>query len=415
MSLIGTGRGQVSASLVDRAFHAASERLVAYGHLTRRELDAVTDETPEADAAAALSTLGQLQALAMLERLEAMREREAIASIPSAARGGCASGGVLGLERLSSAEHELLVSLRASRLVGSWFAQLVALLTEREQLAAPPHATDDEEDEEEEEEEEEEENEEEEDDYDDDDDDEDEEEEERSGGLRRRRRRGWLKGGVADVLLTVTSHLDAGMLRFTCTPTTRMAELMAAYRRCAEAHGTDRRTLSSARFLYFDKVITPEVTAAELELFDGDQIVLVERAHETEEEYEGRWGHLRARGIRLPDYWGHTPWHNSPKSAARLIELLARNHRDRGWVQTILTREASTHAISSSTHGSSSTPGMLAERVTSNASRRPFESTSLAPRQPARHSSRHFRKGLRWSRRLAPTLVEPSRSRWRWC
>ena len=70
-SLIGTGRGQVSASLVDRAFHAASERLVAYGHLTRRELDAVTDETPEADAAAALSTLGQLQALAMLERLEA--------------------------------------------------------------------------------------------------------------------------------------------------------------------------------------------------------------------------------------------------------------------------------------------------------------------------------------------------------
>ena len=146
------------------------------------------------------------------------------------------------------------------------------------------------------------------------------------------------EGGVADVFLTVTSHLDAGMLRFTCTPTTRMAELMAAYRRCAEAHGTDRRTLSSARFLYFDKVITPEVTAAELELFDGDQIVLVERAHETEEEYEGRWGHLRARGIRLPDYWGHTPWHNSPKSAARLIELLARNHRDRGWVQTILTR-----------------------------------------------------------------------------
>ena len=57
-------------SLVDRAF-MRSERLVAYGHLTRRS-DAVTDETPEADAAAALSTLGQLQAR-VLERLS-MRE-----------------------------------------------------------------------------------------------------------------------------------------------------------------------------------------------------------------------------------------------------------------------------------------------------------------------------------------------------
>ena len=126
-SLIGDGPGLLSPRLVERAFQSVSDRMVESGHVTADELDALTGEVPEDDADCAMQTLGQLQALLLIEKLEAEREAAAATSVPSAARRRAHAH----LARLTSDEAQLLVALRASSSLRTWFAQLVSVLAER--------------------------------------------------------------------------------------------------------------------------------------------------------------------------------------------------------------------------------------------------------------------------------------------